>query len=466
MMKKFNLAALVAVSMLGLVGCNTGTPATTSTTPQASEKVAAAVKDAMTLDRDALMKKAAEELGTNKLKILAVTSRGGKPAALKKFHDELAKYGTVNDNPVEYSSTVDGRIYTTLAGEIESGTTGGVQGAILQDGYQLQKKFIDTGYFTNYIPKEWKAESTTQDSDSDPFTLQFNFKTFMYNNKGLPEMKIDNIWDVTAEKYKGKLYTMDPANENVNMDWLIQLTDDKWNNVIKDAYNDATNDNKMDLTKFESYGEKKYAYAWIAGFLNNASFFGDDGKAVDALAKTPGSVGWIVYSKIQNVKETAETTKKNIVIAALGNEHSDGTNPGTSKVKGFGGFMYKHYMSIMPNATYPYATCAFFNILSTTTEGYSAWATDVGDYPTMTTINQDRTMNGHGTLATEANKDGIYKFTQDKTKENVFPCLNDPSSIWWNDSSKGNAVIETPSYIATYYNRVAGFINTQISNKK
>ena len=118
MMKKFNLAALVAVSMLGLVGCNTGTPATTSTTPQASEKVAAAVKDAMTLDRDALMKKAAEELGTNKLKILAVTSRGGKPAALKKFHDELAKYGTVNDNPVEYSSTVDGRIYTTLAGEI------------------------------------------------------------------------------------------------------------------------------------------------------------------------------------------------------------------------------------------------------------------------------------------------------------------------------------------------------------
>ena len=224
MMKKFNLAALVAVSMLGLVGCNGGT-SSTSTKSQATEKVAAAVKDAMTLDRDALMKKAAEELGTNKLKILAVTSRGGKPAALKKFHDELAKYGTVNDNPVEYSSSVDGKIYTVLSGEIESGTTDGVQGAILQDGYQLQKKFIDTGYFTNYIPKEWKAESTTQDSDSDPFTLQFNFKTFMYNNKGLPDMKIDNIWDVTADKYKGKLYTMDPANENVNMDWLIQLTE-------------------------------------------------------------------------------------------------------------------------------------------------------------------------------------------------------------------------------------------------
>ncbi len=69
MMKKFNLAALVAVSMLGLVGCNGGT-SSTSTKSQATEKVAAAVKDAMTLDRDALMKRLPKSLEQTSLRSL------------------------------------------------------------------------------------------------------------------------------------------------------------------------------------------------------------------------------------------------------------------------------------------------------------------------------------------------------------------------------------------------------------
>ena len=478
MKKRILMLSLVAFAALGLTGC--GTPAVSSVAASSATASSAAassavpetavqkaVKEAMTLSRDELMKKAAAELGEKgKLKVLAVTSRGGKDAPKNKFKALLAAAGSTNTDPVGYDSTVDGKIYTTLCGEIEAGVTDGYSGAILQDGYQLQKKFIDTGYQTNYIPKEWKDDaSTIKEGNDDPFTLQYNFKTWMVNNKN-KDTTIDNVWDITADKYKGKLFTMDPANENVNMDWLIMLTSDKWAADLKTAFEASTNDNKsLDLSAYEKYGTAKYSYAFIAKYLENAVFYGDDGKAVDALAATPGSIGWIVYSKIQNIKETAEKSKKNIVISALGEANSDGKTIANSAMTGFGGFMYKHYMSIMPNSQYPYATCAFFNVLSTTPEGYSAWAADVGDYPTMQSINKDRTVNGHGTLATTAGEDGTFAWTQDSTKDNVFPCLNDPTATWWNDATKGDAVVETPSYIGTKYNAVKHFIDVCIAAK-
>ena len=63
--------------------------------------------------------------------------------------------------------------------------------------------------------------------------------------------------------------------------------------------------------------------------------------------KDYGGLAWIVYSKIASIQETAEITKKNITIASLGKDISDGANPGDSKINGFGGFMYKHYLQIL-----------------------------------------------------------------------------------------------------------------------
>ena len=464
--KKLFLSAFALSATAILAACG-GQPASSSAPAQSSGKeltrVEKIVAEAQTLSREELYKKAAAELGDKTFHWLATSSRGGKKPVPQNFVAALnAAAGTsIKDSQIDYQTTVDGRIYTFLNAEIESGNQT-TSAALLQDGYQLQTKGIEKGY-VNYVPKEWNDKAgVNKQRDGNPFSLQFQFKTWMYNNHD-GNMEIDNVWDFAKEGMV--IDTMDPTNENVNMDFLIQLTSDENAAMLKEAFMDPSNSSGLAsdaADKYATYGEtRKYSFLFIERYIQNASFYEDDGKALDAFKAAPGHAAWIVYSKIQNVKETAQTTKKDIIIAALGKNHSDGKNP-TLAMKGFGGFMYKHYLMLTPESPLPWTACAFINFLSTTKEGYVNWAGDVGDYPTYgEDINTDRSLNGHGTLDTS---EAEYKWTQKGTDPNVFPCLNDPSANWWIDVAK--SPVETPSYIGPVYNTCAAFIMKQIAAKK
>lgn len=439
--KKFLVLGAALLSVAALAGCGSKY--------KPDEKVSQAIADAQTLSHDELFKKAAAELGTSGvLKIAATTSRGGKDKVKNLFISELQKHNaSITDKQLVYDTFVDGEIYEKIQVEIEAGVKDGYAGTITQDGYQLQKKGIDTGYYQNFVPKTWKEAAGVDLSAQNPFTLQYNFKTWMYNVKDKVGFVVDNVWDVTDSSFKGKIDTMDPRNENVNMDWLIQLTSDEQNKALKEAYEDSTRNSDVNLDNYSKYGEKKYAYAFIDKFIENAVFFKDDGEAMTHLANTPGNVGWIVYSKLLKVEETAAISKKNIVVAALGQNNTDGSKLGASNIKGFAGFMYKHYLQVLPQTSYPYAACAFFELISTNATAYSVWASDVGDYPTLPSINMDRTKNGNN-----------------EAGETLYPCLNDPTSNWW--INNGKAVVETPSFIGSNYDTVIPAIDAAIAAKK
>ena len=461
-MSKLNKAFLATTLLISAATAVTACSGTASGI-QPEDRVVSAVNEAMTLSREDLFKKAAEEIGGNELKFVGTSSRFKK--AISAFRTELTKYNAECEKmSITEESMVDGQVYEKINGELDAGVKDGYSAFLVQDGYQLQKKGLDYAHYVNYIPKEWKdANDTNKDLNGNPFALQYNMKTWMVNNAD-GSTTVDNVWDFTGAKFKNKLVTMDPNNENVNMDWLIMLTQDKWCDVLKTAYEDSTNDAKAEINvdDYKDKGEKKkYAYAFIKGFLTNASFFGDDGKARDQMSSktAAGTAGWIVYSKIASIQETKDVSKKNFTICALGDQNADGTTA-TSHIKGFGGFMYKHYLQVSPYAKYPYTACAFINFLSTTATGYKAWATDIGDYPTMPSINIDRTKYGHGGFV-EEEKDGKKEtvWKQDDSKENVFPALNDPKSSWWEAENGGNVVIEDPAYIAANYAEVKEFID-------
>ena len=126
-----------------------------------------------------------------------------------------------------------------------------------------------------------EKEGVNKTRDADPFTLQFQFKTWMYNNKE-KNVEIDNVWDFAKEGVT--IDTMDPTNENVNMDWLIQLTSDDNCKLLKEAFEDKTNSSGLDkkaLEKYASYGgDRSYAFLFIERFIKNATFYADDGAAL------------------------------------------------------------------------------------------------------------------------------------------------------------------------------------------
>lgn len=457
MKNKFLVSTLAVLALCGT------TFSMTSCGEKKNSAVEAAVKDAMTLDRDALLQKAADELQDGQFKWVGCSSRAKKAAT---YFQELlaAKNEKCKNATFVWDVLDDGHIYTKLVGDIKAQTKDGYDGALVQDGYQLSQ-FGDQ--FVNYVPKEWTGDA----SNKEPFSLQYNFKTWLVNDADGNEAIPDNVWDFTDT---GKhIQTMDPNNENVNRDWLIMLTKTEYNTMLKDAWDALSETEKAakgvnpEADEFKSYGEKKYAYAFIAGYIKNAIFQKDDGAAVNAFAvnTAKGSYGWIVYSKMMNLAETDTVSKKWIVSPALGKENTDG-NTATMKMRGFGGFMYKHYLQVMPNTAHPYTTCALINILSTTEQGYKGWAKDIGDYPSMSSINLDRTKFGHGTLATEKNDKGEYAYTQDNNGANVFAVMNDPKSDWWISKTGGNAVIEEPEYIGKNYDAVNDFIVTQTNKKK
>ena len=122
--------------------------------------------------------------------------------------------------------------------------------------------------------------------------------------------------------------------------------------------------------------------------------------------------------------------------------------------EGFSGFMYKHYLMVSSITKHPYTTCAFINYLATTSDGFKAWGKDIGDYPSMPSVDVNRRKFGHGEFVTNEKGEKVWK--QDDTKENVFPVMNDPSGDWWVNT--GKAIVEDPEYLGANYDDVNKFI--------
>ena len=134
-MKKFTGILLSTACVLGTIGML----ASCNSTKGIGEETRKIVAECEKMNRNDLFKAAAEEIGDGTLKFIGTSSRFKN--AIDAFKAELAKYNPKCANmTITKDSTVDGQIYTKLLTEIESGVTNGYDGALVQDGYQLQMK--------------------------------------------------------------------------------------------------------------------------------------------------------------------------------------------------------------------------------------------------------------------------------------------------------------------------------------
>ena len=62
----------------------------------------------------------------------------------------------------------------------------------------------------------------------NPAVVTFVNSLLIYNNtEGSVGLK--NVWELTEEKWKDKVFFKDPTNETVNINFLIMLTSPEWN---------------------------------------------------------------------------------------------------------------------------------------------------------------------------------------------------------------------------------------------
>ena len=457
-MRKKILSTVMAISLVAtaFTGCsgaakdtsapaNNNDPANSSSDAKDDKKadtaeltgIDAIIAEAETMTMEELAKKAIEESNGKTFYGVGNSSRG--KSALPSFIEYLQTIDPNYTLEFEWQQPKNNKIFEQLTSDSLK-TEGTFAMTLIQDGNQIQTKMVDTDILKTYIPKEWaEANNTTPDSYEGFLPLQTLNKVFMYNNTG--SAKYTNCWDFV---YEGShpLY-MGVDSEIVGKNFLMMLTQDKYADWLKEAY-DALDDTKKayfeptikemqaDAADLGLGANGAYALAWIKLWVNNYNEQTDDGPICNTLvdASATDQSGLLVYSKLRSVEESASVSVKNINVAA----YQDG-------YKGIGGYGYCHYLFLTKNSPLPWTACAFIAYISCTEKGFEPWGKDMGGYSSNPTVAKDiETTFQHSTGG-----------------GSDFPAKNDRGYDWW--TTTGELVLEDPAYCAEVAFSVGSWID-------
>ena len=316
-----------------------------------AESVADLAKAAESMTHEELLEKALAEEGT--FIVYGNTSR---------IVTAAENFGALYNIPFEGSNLKDAEIYTKLTTEIE-GKAKGADMVMIQDGASLQSMALDTGYLVNFVPASVKEN--VAEADQNPLIHQFINKVFIWNNKGENVPAITNVWQLTEPQFKGNIVFKAPDSEQVNMNFLVMLTNEEWSAKLADAYKNLYGKD-IELGDFENAG-----YKWIAEFLSNCVFGNSDTTLAEELSQetAAGKIGLFVLSKLRSSSVYTENLTVGQYVAA---------ETGTP-IEPFSGFMYPMYAMLSSNASRPYTAMLFIEYLMGA-DGFKPWGKSIGAY--------------------------------------------------------------------------------------
>ena len=345
----FNMKKLLAILLCTMMAL--------SFTSAFAESVADLCAAAESMTHEELLEKALAETGT--FVVYGNTSR---------IVTAAEAFGALYNIPFEGSNLKDAEIYTKLSTEIKGGADGADM-VMIQDGASLQAQAIDTGYLVNFVPASVKE--TVAEGDQNPLIHQFINKVFIWNNKGDAVPAITNVWQLTEPQFKGNIVFKSPDAEQVNMNFLVMLTNEEWSGKLAEAYKNLYGTD-IDLGEYENAG-----YKWIAEFLGNCVFGNSDTTLAEELSQetAAGKLGLFVLSKLRSSSVYTE----NLTVGQY-----EATANGAA-IEPFSGFMYPMYALVSSNASRPYTAMLFIEYLMTA-EGFHPWGKSIGAYSTNTAV--------------------------------------------------------------------------------
>lgn len=361
--KLFALIAAVAATA-GLAACggkseNTATQAGTEAAGQTAAESEAAQEEMTLEELIAAAQQEATADGAGTFTVYAPTSRIEK--AMAAFAEAYGIEG-------EFYHESGQDLYTKLTTELEAKTKDTADVAMLQDAYLMQTQLRNYDYTVNYVPPYLKED--IREEDQEPLVCYYYNKLFIYNNREDAE-EIKNVWQLTEEAYKGKIFLKDLSKESVNKNFLAMLTKEEWAERLAAAYQEYFG---QEIALDEDCPNAGYQF--IKDFLPNVSYGTGDGDiAADLSNGNGGNVGLIVYSKLRD----DSILQENLTVAAY-----EETQPAP-----FSGFMYPMYLQMISSTDRPYTAKLFIHFMMSEEGFESAFhtkETDIGTYSGNSTV--------------------------------------------------------------------------------
>ena len=327
-----------------------------------AETVGEALAAAAKMTNEELYEKAKEEAAAGaQLNFYSTTSFAEKAAA--NFMNDYPEF----NGKVVYAEIDDKETYTILTNTIGSGVKDSADMALTQNGPDLKTYLLDEGLTLTYFPDALK--DVVSEAEQEPAVVTYVNSLFIYHN-GEGSVNFTNVWELTEEQWKDRIFFKDPTNETVNINFLIMLTSEKWNARLEAAY-ESYYGKAWEAGKFESA-----ALQWIDGFLANVNYtYTSASKMAAGIASgAPGNMGLFVFSKLRKVDEA---DRGNLTVVQFENE-----------VEGFSGFMYPIYATVCKDTECPY-TCALFINYLLSEQGFAgpkSWNSSQGYYSPNKTI--------------------------------------------------------------------------------
>ena len=266
-----------------------------------------------------------------------------------------------------YAEIDDGESYTILGNTIGSGVKDSADMALTQNGPDLKTYLLDEELSYPYFPEAMK--DVVAENNQNPAIVTYVNSLFIYHN-GNGSVNFKNVWELTEEKWKDKIFFKDPTKETVNLNFLMMLTNEEWTARMAEAY-EAYYGKAWESKEFASA-----SYEWIDAFLKNVNYtYTSASKMATGIASgAAGNMGLFVFSKLRKVDEA---DRGNLTVVQFEND-----------IQGFSGFMYPIYATVCKDTECPYTCALFINYLLSKEgfDGNKSWNSSQGYYSPNTSI--------------------------------------------------------------------------------
>jgi len=275
----------------------------------------------------------------------------GTSARLNRVGDiMLAEYGIT----LKHAKMSDTEITERIVREKEAGVHE-VDFIMAEDMLGVSEVLLPLGYVESFVPEMYR--DVIPDEYQDPLVILVQARSIVYNTEVYDECPISNLWELTTDRWQGKVMMRDPEITSTNSSFFAEIVDRA--DEIAAAYKDYFGQD-IELTTDNA------GWEFIKRLAKNVVVLGSDddvAEAVGARGQEDPPVGLCTVGKLRLNEE------ENLALGAA--KYINPTN----------GYLYPAYGLIVSNAPHPNAAKLLIRLLLTDA-GAEAWTQDPGCFST------------------------------------------------------------------------------------